>query len=333
MSPTRAVYLPRPRTIPAALALGLGALALGSAGPATRARPPAADPPGRAEPAPLLVGNTPVSWDEIRPRLAEIAGAQAVEEITLEHLLADELAARSQTLDADDLARERSLFTDTLRRASPPGAELSADRALARVRATRALGPQRFEALLRRSAMLRKLVAPDVRETEDDVRAALEVRFGPRVRCRILVTTSEQEARRARQRLADAPPDELPGRFAAEARALSVDPSGASGGEIGPVSPADPTYAASFREALRTLEPGALSPVLVFQNGYAIALGVERIPGATPPDAAERDARADVRQRLERDAMDRLAARLISSAPLTVLDAGLNWSWSNRARQ
>jgi len=288
---------------------------------------------GVGEPACFIVGNDPVGWDEIRPRLAEIAGAQVVEEITLERLLRVELASRSIALTPEDVERERSLFSQTLRRASPVGDDASAEQSLARVRRARALGQERFDALLRRSAMLRKLVTPDIRENADDVRASLEVRFGPRVRCRIIVLATETDARRLRQRLADAAPGELTERFAAEARLLSVDPSGSRGGEVEPISPADPTYAPAFGAALRTLEPGALSPVLVFDHGYAIALGVERIPGVTPPPGAEKDAADDVRQRLERAAMDRLAARLINTAPLTVLDPGLNWSWSNRAQR
>ncbi len=301
---------------------------LAGAGALGPARAPSA--PGH-DPAPFIVGNDPVGWDEIRPRLAEIAGAQVVEELTLENRLRNEFTSRAITLTPEDIDRERSLFSMTLRRAMPIGDEPAVEQALARVRRTRALGPDRFDALLRRSAMLRKLVAPEVRVDEDEVRASLEVRFGPRVRCRIIVMGVETEARRLHERLRAGPPEDLAQRFAAEARILSVDPSGARGGEVEPISPVDPTYAASFREALRDLQPGALSPVLVFDRGYAIALGVDRLPGATPPPGAEEAARDDVRQRLERAAMDVLAARLLNSAPVTVFDPSLNWSWTGRA--
>jgi len=282
------------------------------------------------EPAPFIVGNEAVGWDQIRPRLAEIAGAQAVEEVTLEHQLREQFRLNGLTLDEADVARERDLFSLTLRRANPGGDEMAAGQALMRVRRARGLGPERFDAMLRRSAMLRKLVAPEVAVSEDDVRASMNVRFGPRVRCSIIVLGAEDEARRLHQRLSAAAPEELASRFAAEARLLSVDPSGAGGGAIEPVSPADPTYAAAFRDVVRDLPPGSLSPVIVFDRGYAVVLIGERVPGVEPPPGAEREARDDVRQRTERAAMDRLATRLLTSASVTVFDPGLNWSWSAR---
>ncbi len=298
------------------------------------APPPAPAPPRvNAEPAPLLVANSAIGWDEVRARLAEIGGAQAVEELVLEHQLREQLALNGLALQPADVERERALFEQTLRRASPPGEEPAVSQALMRVRRARGLGPERFEALLRRSAMLRMLVASTVRISEEDVRASLEVRYGPRVRCSIIVVSAEEEARRLRLRLAEVPPAELAERFAAEARLISVDPSGARGGQIDPVSPADPTFAGAFRETLRGLTPGSVSPVVVFDRGYAVVLVEETLPGSNPPPDAEREAREDVRQRSERIEMDRLAARLLNSAPVTVFDPGLNWSWNNRTER
>jgi parvulin-like peptidyl-prolyl isomerase len=56
--------------------------------------------------------------------------------------------------------------------------------------------------------------------------------------------------------------------FTQLARVLSVDPSAAQGGDLGPVRLTD--LAEPLRSAARALHPGDLSPVLEVDGGYVV---------------------------------------------------------------
>ncbi len=275
-----------------------------------------------------VIGDEAISWDELRASLGEAAGGAVVEEFVLDRLLRREMADRSITLTAAEIARERELFDDQVRRSSA-ALDDQAPKLLAQVRRARGLGPVRFKSLLERNATLRRLVRDDVLVEEPAIARELDARFGPRVRCRILVTGTEGEAARARARLADGSPD-LRERFAAQARAESLDPSASNGGLLDPISPLDQSYAVVVRNALKNLKLGELSPIVVLDHGYAILMGEGEVPAETPPPSARASIESELRLRQERIAMDRLGQRLMNSAQVTVFDPSLGWSWQNR---
>lgn len=300
--------------------------ALETNGPSSPGRQPAA-----------VIDNEPVSWDELRAALGEASGGAVVEELVLDRLVRREMTDRNITLTPAEVARERELFDDQLRRSvvAPDGAAGGgsvgdqAPKLLAQLQRSRGLGPTRFNALLERNASLRRLVRDDVLIDEPAITRELESRFGPRVRCRIIVTGTESEAARARARLDDGSPG-LSDRFAAQARAISLDPSASRGGLLEPISAADLSYAAAVRSALRNLPAGQLSPIIVLDNGFAILLGEGDAPAQPIPASARASIESELRLRQERIAMDRLAQRLMNSAQITVFDPSLGWSWQNR---
>src|SRR5262249_46553030 len=151
------------------------------------------------QPLALLSGQ-PIYSSDIEPMLAEAAGAQVLEEYVLEHVLESELRARAIVLEDGAVERERNVLVDTIvKNAAVPTGQTPA--VIERVRQTRGLGDARFTGLLRRNAMLRRLVRDQVSVTADDVRLAHQIRYGVRYRTRLILTNTEAEAADALARI------------------------------------------------------------------------------------------------------------------------------------
>jgi len=90
---------------------------------------------------------------------------------------------------------------------------------------------------------------------------------------RIIVVSTADRAEQLRQQVSGG------ASFAALARAESIDPSADRGGLIGPVVPAE--LREELREALRALEPVAVSRVITLPTGFAIVQREQQTTGAT----------------------------------------------------
>lgn len=309
-------------------------------GPAIDAR---AQAPGRptqasgAEPdarPPVIVNGQPVSWDALRPAMVEAAGAAALEEAALDVALAGALAERGVRFEDLDIAQERATLLEQLLDATPSGSEFRGEsradrgeRLLAQLRAARGLGPQRFDAYLRRNAALRLLVRDEVVVNEALLRQAYELAHGQRIPARIIVVDSIDDAARALERLDGGEP------FGEVAARLSTDASASRGGLLEPVSPADPTYPQALRDALAALAPGAVSKPIALPGGFAIVQR-ERDAGpasAPPPLAQVRPAlERSARLRQERVLMGEKARELLERSRITIFDSGLDRAWRAR---
>ena len=280
----------------------------------------------REQPAALANGLS-LSWDELRPMLAEAAGGQVVQEALLDRLLVTECKGKGISIGQGDVDAERKLLTEAIVRdakATPNDAE----RLLESVRRSRGLGEVRFARLLERNARMRKLVAPTVEVSDADVAQAFEILHGVKYRVRVILTSEQSGVADALEKIAGST-GSLSVPFAERAMSISIDPSAERGGLLDPFSDADPAYPSSVREAVRGLQVGQVSPVLAVDRGYAIVLLEGRIPadGVRIEDALGTIA-AEVRTRRERAAMDALGLRLIRGSGLRVLDRSLDWSLS-----
>ena len=139
-----------------------------------------------------------IGWDEIQPLLAEAAGGEVVQEVALDYLLESELARRRLSVSERDIAAERELLAQAVVREAQ-ASTADAERLLESVRRSRGLGELRFAALLRRNAGMRKIVAPDVGVSEEELRQAYEIRHGERFRVRVILVSSQSEAARLRE--------------------------------------------------------------------------------------------------------------------------------------
>lgn len=321
-----------PRAVLAAgLGLLLGGCAGGGSGPDVFDGLKASEQYAQNGPRRITAGASArtVSVDGVRldpvtlnTRLAEAAGAVVVEEMTLDHVIAREAERRGVTATPADLERER----EWLARAVGSTAAADPDQLVRQVRARRGLGPDRFEALLRRNALLRAMVRDEVQVTAEQVALAHRVQHGERVRVRLLVTPTLAEAQRLRQQvLAAGPRADIT--FAELARAHSTDGSAPLGGLIEPFSPDDPAYEAAVRRVAADLAPGQVGQVAQVQSGYAVVYMLDRLPpdGVTLAQA-QPALRDQIARRQERVLMDELATRLLAAAQVRVLDPALLWS-------
>jgi len=296
----------------------------------TGARAAATDRPRQGDRPVALMAEAAITWDDIRPRLTEAAGGPVLEELVLERMLERECRQRGIEITARELAAERDLLAQAfaITGAAPGRDRAAGERVLAQVRRERGLGEVRFAALLRRTAMMRRLVQPEVAVTPGAIQLAYEIRYGERFRVRLMTVGSAREAMRLIERLREGES------FEALAMEVSTDVSSVRGGLIEPISPEDPAWPLALRQALRTMTVGEVrgSPVAL-ETGFAVLRLEERLAPATDrpaPELVRSDLEQEVRVRQERLLMNRLARRLIAEAPLSVVDTALRTAWEER---
>ncbi len=327
---------PRRRPTPRGLAVlaGLAPLALAAAGigcaasdtprpPETVIRevPPEVSVDGRPV---ALVDGVGVPWSDLRPRLLEAAGAEVLRDWILDRRLRAALLDAGIRVSSEMVAAEQDELLARLAEDPDRAARLLAD-----LRDRRRLGPGRYEALLRRNAGLRALVAPTVTVTEAQVRAAFDVAHGPRRQVRIMTLPGLDAAAAARAEIGA-------GRsFAEVAAERSTDLSAARGGLLEPFSRLDPAMPASIRRAAFALEAeGDVSTPVLLPDGAALLELVATIEGdGTTWDEGRADAARAARLAAERVAMEEAARELTGGATITILDPALRDAWERRRRR
>ncbi len=269
-----------------------------------------------------ILGGDPISWEEVRPRLVELAGAVILEEIVVERMLRQELARNEITIDEAAIAQEERSALEAL---STDGAR--AGQLLETLRDAQSLGTNRWAALLWRNAALRALARRDVRMTEEHIREAFDVAHGPHRVARLLVVTDIAAASEARARMAAGES------FAEVAAQLSTDSSADRGGMLAPIAKLDPSFPPAFREVLFALKHDEISKAVLLDNGYAIVQLCREIPGDGADPAATRAECERIAQRAqERIEMDRIARVLVRKATPTLFDDALSESWQRQLR-
>jgi len=317
---------------PTLLAIALGLSACQSSQPFDAGLTPApgqADQPNVRSPAALMIDGDLIPWQDLRPFLAEAAGAQAIEELLLDRVLEARARQAGIKLSREQIDAEGRYLRASVRLGSGLEGE-DAARAIDLLRTSRGLGPRRYRALLRRNALLRAMVRPSVTLPQGAVEQAYRLRYGPMYRVRVILVPRERQAAQILDQVRAAGDAGLV-RFAELAAEQSTDASAAMGGLIESISPADPSYPEEVRRLLPRLEAGQVSPVIAVDNGYALIYMERPIPESGPPiDEVRQSLGDELRSRHDRLAMEDLARRLVFETRLTVLDPSLNWAWEHR---
>jgi len=274
---------------------------------------------------PAVIAGTVVPWSSLQPLLAEAAGAQILEEVTLDRALADEARRRGVALADEQIRAEEDTLLRTLRESGAALDDAGGRQVLEDLRRRRGLGPVRYQRLLRRTALLRALVQDRVDLTEEAIRRAFELRHGARYRVRLITVDSAPAADAALARLSRGES------FAEVAARVSTDASASRGGLLEPISAADLSYPSALREALPDLQPNKVAGPIALERSVALVRLEETLPADDVAfeevrDAVEREAR--IAQ--ERTLMSDLADRLLAASGVTPLDPSLAWSWRVR---
>jgi parvulin-like peptidyl-prolyl isomerase len=274
-----------------------------------------------------IVADSRITRETLMPSLLESAGAAILEEALLEVALEREIARTELRFTAADIEQERAIVLQTVAEES----QVDIDRAAVLVdqlRRDRGLGPRRYQAQLLRNAKLRALVSASVSVSQEEVELAKRINFGEKVRVRIITVSGERDIAAIRASLLSTPPERRVSEFAMIAVARSTDSSARRGGDLGFISPEDPSLPLPIREQLRETKQFEPTDPAVFGDGFAIAMVEDRSAATTP--TSDDDVRRRVLLRKQRVAMDELANRLLAGVDATVFDESLRWSWERR---
>jgi len=254
-------------------------------------------------------------------RMLEAHGGEALAELLLDRAVAKRLDQEGLDLTDDDILAERQRLLSSL----DPDPDQAA-RLLRQMRETRGLGKQRYSALLKRNAGLRRLVSSSIKVGEPAIQLAYKLRYGQRYEVRLITADSVDTLSRARQRALNGES------YTALAIELSTDTSVRQGGLLSPISPADAAYPKAVRDALSALSledaKTRLSPVIALPEGYAL-LWLENIisKDAPPIEQVRGELEQAVRLELQRVRMQQLARVLIEEANVVMLDPALEKAW------
>lgn len=105
-----------------------------------------------------MVDAQPIRSQELWSLLAEASGTLILEEYLLTQLLDTKAKQQDLNISLDDIQHELNALVDTIQESSSPQ---NTARLITTIRTRRGLGPQRFDALLRRNAILRRLIQND----------------------------------------------------------------------------------------------------------------------------------------------------------------------------
>lgn len=283
-----------------------------------------------AGPAALIAGRD-VAWSDLLPLLGESAGRESLRELALDHALEQRCLEQGIAIGPEHIQRERELLARSLTLASDqsqPNTPDTSSLAWLQIRNRRGLGPVRESALLRRSAMLRALVATDTDVDPDSLQLARQIASGPRIDFRALVVPDRALAHRLHSELQADQPQQRNLRFAQLAFEHSTDLTRDRGGLELDASPFDPTLEAPVRDALLLLRPGELSdPIALGPGRWALILPISTRP--TPQAAEPAEIHQALILRQQRLRMDALALQMLEQTRVEPLDPALAWSWNN----
>lgn len=274
-----------------------------------------------------LIQSVPITRSQIESDLSERAGNQAFVDLILDRQLEDELKSRHLTLTQSDLANEETLFVRTIDAIDPsaPSYQL-----LENLKSVRGLGPDRYPRMIRRNAILRKLVSDQAIPSQFEFELATRIAFGPKYQVRLYVSENQRAASELIEQLDRSPPPSQRWIFADACAAQSIHPSASRGGLITDLSLDDPGYPQVLTSALSDTQPGDRTRMLATDSGFVVALVESISPAVEPAQQQIQSIRDQLISRKQRIEMQRLADQLIASAQVTVMDRSLNWAWSNR---
>jgi len=271
---------------------------------------------------PAIVDGFAVTMIDMRSSLMEAAGGEVLAEIVLDRKIEEHATAAGIAVSDGAIAAERERLIESLD-PDPDRAVLLLDE----LRRARGLGPDRFDRLMRRNALLRAAVAKDVRLSEAQVIDLHDALHGPRRQVRLCVCDDLSAAQRAAERAAAGES------FAEVTAEVSTDSSAPRGGLVEPFSARDPSWPPSIRTAAWALaQRGEISAPVLVDGGYAIIQFVREVPGdGVPLDECRAEVESSLRLAQERLLMDNLARRLLAGAQVTIFDSHLEPGW-RRAR-
>jgi hypothetical protein len=255
-----------------------------------------------------LVGTKSIRMKDILPALIEIGGKEALDDYMLNMAIEEELRNNSIVITPIEIRAERIQFLTMYNDISTPNFK--------KILYEKGYGPNRERQLLWRNAALRKLVAQDVKVTENSVKRMYEIIHGTSYPARVIVTTTHKEATDIFAKL------NRGASFTKLAVELSIDPSASRGGIVDSIPIADPIWPAPIREALPKLNVGEFSsPIFIGDRWIIVQVTSAPVPSTVSFEQVKDEMQTLARLAQERFLMEEIAASLTKQQSITYFNS------------
>jgi foldase protein PrsA len=274
-------------------------------------------PPPAAEPGDAVmayVNGEPVSMAPLVDTLVAKYGLVNAEQLIANAVVEAEAEKEGITVSEDDIIAEYHYFLETI---SPNPSSTTAEREqlLGQILTQRNLSRNDFEGILRRDALLRKLVSPSIVVAEADLRDEFDRLFGKQVQVRHIQVSSLASAQQVQAMALDGQD------FIRLVRQYSENPSASSGGLLPPfghtpIMPQEKDLTPAMRRvAMSMTRVGQISEPVRVGSSYHV-LYLERIIPAEGVDleTVRPELELSVRKRLTYAASVRTLHSLIQEA-------------------
>jgi foldase protein PrsA len=256
-----------------------------------------------------MVNGQPIYMAQLHEILVRGQGLEMAQQLVVSEIIRQEANRRGLAATEAQAQAEHSRLAADL---WPTVAEADQkERLLAQLLVEKGWSRIRWDMVCRRNALLRQMVEPGVAVTDEMLRAEYADQFGQKAVVRHIEVESLDEAERVLKEV------KAKADFASLAKKYSKNPSAVEGGLLPPMTrAAPPAIPDAIRQVAVSLQaPGDVSePVKV---GYAFhILRLERIiePTTVPSDQAKAKIRDALRERLVRQAQQRLMQELLQSS-------------------
>jgi parvulin-like peptidyl-prolyl isomerase len=213
-----------------------------------------------------VVNGEKVTREELAKECTKRFGTEVLDNMVHKQMIADYCRSRNVAVTTEEVEEEIDRMAKKFK---IPKAQwiklLEKERGITR--------SQYMEDIIWPSLALRKLAAPELTVSPEEIDKAYESQFGPAAKVRLIVLTSPEKAKKIHAQLTAKPDD-----FAALARQNSEDSASASaGGIIPPIRHhvGDP----QLEKMAFELPEGAISPVVAVQKQFVIMKVEARLPG------------------------------------------------------
>ena len=273
------------------------------------------------------VNGRPVYMRELYAPLLEAEGLRVAEMLIATAVVVEEARRRGLSIAQKDIDDENDRLLQNIFKGDIDDDQR--ERLLDQLLKSRGLTRSLWQAVLRRRALLRKIIEPQVKITDTMVRAEHARQFGEKVEISHIQLASLREAESILKRL-NAGED-----FATLAQKYSTNPKTARAG--GRITPAFTRTNASVPQAMRdaafALQSGQLSGVIQAGTRFHVLKLHQRLPPSeTNYEKVEPQLRSDLRERSIEQLALQLLARLRGQAEVEYIDPVLRQA-AEKARQ
>jgi len=281
----------------------------------------------------VRVNGRPISRNRLFDLLIQSRGAEVVEQLIAYESAMALAQEKGLSINDSDVAYERRLAAERVWNplapfTTEPLDDQAAQALLQSVLDSKNISPAEFDLVLRRNALLRKIVEHDEAFSEAQYEEEFQRAYGERVRVRHIQLATPAEVARIQEQLdAGVSFESLASKYSAN------QASARNGGLLEPFARNDDELPEIFRQTAFALKPGDVSGAVRAGAWYHLIRVESRIPPEPHKLEDVRDTLTErLRRRLGEAAMFRLYERLLREARIEFFDPALRDAYRERSK-